>query len=168
MARTMINEYGLPQYLWAEVVNTSCYISNRIYFCKDSSKTLFEIYYLRKPNVSYFNVYGCKCIILNSKDNLGKFDVKSYEAIFVRYSNTSKAYKVFNRTILTIEESIHVKFEESNPLVKNVVENNSLGEDMKKISLKDSPMQEEDKQKNDEYGEIQEVKVEATQPLPKG
>ena len=27
MARIMINEYGLPQYLWAEAVNTSCYIS---------------------------------------------------------------------------------------------------------------------------------------------
>jgi len=24
MVRTMINEYGLPQYLWAEAVNTSC------------------------------------------------------------------------------------------------------------------------------------------------
>ena len=53
MARTMISEYGLPQYLWAETVNTSCYIGNRIYFCKNSNKTPFEIYYVRKPNVSY-------------------------------------------------------------------------------------------------------------------
>ena len=35
------------------------------------------------------------------------------EAIFVGYSNTSKAYRVFNKSSLTIEESIHVKFEES-------------------------------------------------------
>ena len=64
MFRTMINEYGLPQYLWAEAVNTSCYISNRIYFCKNTSKTYFEIYYLRKLNVSYFKVCGCKCFVL--------------------------------------------------------------------------------------------------------
>ena len=32
IVRTMINEYGLPQYLWAEAVNTSCYISNRVFF----------------------------------------------------------------------------------------------------------------------------------------
>jgi len=82
---------------------------------------------LGKPNVSYFKVFSCKCFVLNTKDNLGKFDVKSYEAIFVWYSNTSKAYRVFNRSSLTIEESIHVKFEESNAFVKNVVEIDSLG-----------------------------------------
>ena len=99
----MINEYGLSQYLWAEAVNTSCYIANRIYFCKITFKTSFEIYYLRKPDVSYFKIFGCKCFVLNTKDNLGKFDTKSYEAIFVGYSNTSNAYRVFNRSTLTIE-----------------------------------------------------------------
>jgi len=48
---------------------------------------------------------------LNTKDNFGKFDPKFFETIFVRYSNTSKAYTVFNRSTLTIEESMHVKFE---------------------------------------------------------
>ena len=65
---------------------------------------------MRKPNVSYFKVFGCKCFILNTKDNLRKFDVKSYEIIFVGYSNTSKAYRAFNRSTLTVEESIHIKF----------------------------------------------------------
>ena len=41
-ARTMISEYRLPQYLWPETVNTSCYISNRVYFCKNTSKTLLK------------------------------------------------------------------------------------------------------------------------------
>jgi len=41
---------------------------------------------------------------------------------------------------LTIEESIHVKFEESNTLVKNVVNIDSLGKDMEKITLKESPL----------------------------
>ena len=69
----------------AEAVSTSCYILNRFYFYKNTSKTSFEIYYSRKPNVSYFKVFGCKCSILNIKDNLRKFDAKSYEAIFVGY-----------------------------------------------------------------------------------
>ena len=138
MARAMISEYGLPYYLWAEAVNTSCYISNRVFLCKNTSKTSFEIYFSRKPNVSYFKVFSCKCFILNTKDNLGKFNAKSYEAIFIGYSNTSKAYRVFNKSSLIIEESIHVKFEESNMFVENVVEIDSLNEDMEKISLKDS------------------------------
>ena len=111
---------------------------------------------MRKPNVSYFRVFGCKCFVINTKDNLGKFDAKSYEAISVGYSSTSEAYRVFNRSSLTIKESIHVKFEESNAFVKNVVEIDSLGEDMEKITLKDSPI-EENKPKIDEQDEAQEV-----------
>jgi len=42
----------------------------------------------------------------------------------------------------------------------------SLGEDMEKISLKDSLLQE-DKSKDDEHGEVQDVEVEPTQPLLK-
>ena len=69
------------------------------------------IYYLRKSNVSYFKIFGCKCFLLNIKGNLGKFNPKFFESIFVGYSNTSKAYRVFNRSTLTIEESMHIKFE---------------------------------------------------------
>ena len=90
--------------------------------------------------MSYFRVFGCKCFILNTKDNLGKFDAKSYEAIFIGYSNTSKAYRVFNRSNLIIEESMHVIFKESTALVKNVVEIDFIGEEMEKISLKNSPL----------------------------
>ena len=41
-----------------------------------------------------------------------KFDAKSDEAIFLGYSTSSKAYRVFNKKTLTIEESIHVTFNE--------------------------------------------------------
>ena len=96
-----------------------------------------------KLNVSYFRIFGCKCFVLNTKDNLGKFDVKSYEAIFVGYSYTSKAYRIFNRLTLTIEESMHMKFEESNSFVKNILEIDFLGEDFEKNFMKDSLAQEE-------------------------
>ena len=84
---------------------------------------------------------------MNTKDNLGKFDSKFFEAIFIGYSNTRKAYRFFNRSTLTFEESIHVKFEESNSLVKNIVKIDFLGEDFEKISMKNSPVQVEDEKK---------------------
>ena len=65
---------------------------------------------------------------------------------------------------MTIKESIHVKFEESNMFVENVVEKDSLGEDMEKMTLKDTPIQD-DKPKVDVQSE--EVEVEPPQPLPK-
>lgn len=49
----------------------------------------------------------------NGKDNLGKFDSKVGEGVFLGYSQSSKAYKVYNKRLLIIEESFHVTFEES-------------------------------------------------------
>ena len=93
--------------------------------------------------------------------------MSSSEAIFVEYSNTSKAFRVFNKSTLTIEESIHVNFEESNSFVKNVVEIDSY-EELEKISMKGSQVKEqEDKPKDSTNDEVQDVEVEPTQPLPK-
>jgi len=65
-------------------------------------------------------IFGCKCYVHNNgKDALGKFDPRSDEAIFLGYSSQSKAYKVFNKRTLCVEESVHVLFNESNSLIKN-------------------------------------------------
>ena len=83
------------------------------------TKTPYELWNNKKPNVSYFKVFGCKCFILNEKDNLGKFDAKSDEGIFLGYSTVSKAFRIFNKRTLIIEESIHVVFNETSEITKN-------------------------------------------------
>jgi len=49
-------------------------------------------------------------ITLNTKDNLGKFDSKRHGGILLGYSETSKAYGVYNSRTCVVEEAIHVKF----------------------------------------------------------
>ena len=49
----------------------------------------------------------------NGKDDLGKFDPKSDEAIFLGYSSSSKAFRVYNKRTMLVEESIHVSFAET-------------------------------------------------------
>ena len=116
MARTMLHEYNLPLYFWAEAINTSCYISNRVFKRPILNKNPYELWNNRKPRISYLRVFGCKYFILNTKDNLGKFNSKADEGIFLGYSTSSKAYRVFNKRTLVVEESMHVVFDESNPL----------------------------------------------------
>ena len=41
-------------------------------------------------------------------------DAKSDETIFMGYALNSKAYRVFNKTSLIVEESIYVVFDENN------------------------------------------------------
>jgi hypothetical protein len=56
----------------------------------------------KKPTIKYFRVCGSKCYILRDRENLGKFDAKSDEGIFLRYSSTSYACRVFNKRTGTI------------------------------------------------------------------
>ncbi|XP_070012896.1 uncharacterized protein [Nicotiana sylvestris] len=47
------------------------------------------------------------------KDQLGRFDAKSDEGIFLGYSSQSKAYKIYNKRTQCVEESVHIIFNES-------------------------------------------------------
>ena len=69
----------------------------------------------QKSNISYFHPFGCKCFILNTKDNLENFDSKSDNGTFLEYSKTSKAYRVYSSRTLEVEEVIHVKFNDIKP-----------------------------------------------------
>ncbi|GKA85042.1 retrovirus-related pol polyprotein from transposon TNT 1-94 [Tanacetum coccineum] len=74
--------------------------------------------YSRKPTLDYFRVFGSKCFILNTKDYLTKFDPKSYEGVFLGYSQNSKAYIILNKHTRKIEESLNVTFDETPPPAK--------------------------------------------------
>ncbi|KAH9697387.1 hypothetical protein KPL71_023585 [Citrus sinensis] len=66
-------------------------------------------------DVSFGDNSKGKIIGIGNVDNLGKFDPKSDVGIFLGYSNSSKAYRVYNKRTLVVEESMHVTFDESNP-----------------------------------------------------
>nr|GEU78563.1 putative LRR receptor-like protein kinase [Tanacetum cinerariifolium] len=49
------------------------------------------------------------------KDYLTKFDPKSYEGVFLGYSQISKAYIILNKQTMKVEESLNVTFNETPP-----------------------------------------------------
>ncbi|NAU72135.1 hypothetical protein EE085_29460, partial [Klebsiella pneumoniae] len=80
MARTMISEYSLPKYFWAEAIFTACHVLNRTNIRAIIKKTPYEIFNDKKPNISYFHVFGCRCFILKTqKESHTKFDTRSDE-----------------------------------------------------------------------------------------
>ena len=86
------------------------------------------------------------------KGQLGKFDSKSDIGIFLGYSSSSKAYRVYNKRTLVIEESIHVNFDEFNnsSSSKNVLEKRD--DDEEDILLR---KQMNELQVNDSIGHLQ-------------
>ena len=113
MARVMLNSKKLTKRLWAEAINTACYIINRVFLRPGTSKTSYEIWKGKKPSVAYFHVFGCVCYILRDRENLGKFDAKSDEDVFIGYSTNSRAYRVYNMRTQTVMESANVVIDDA-------------------------------------------------------
>ncbi|GKE73930.1 retrovirus-related pol polyprotein from transposon TNT 1-94 [Tanacetum coccineum] len=76
-ARTMLADSKLPTTFWAKVVSTACYVQNRVLVVKPHNKTPYELFRGFKPALSFMRPFGCHVTILNTLDNLGKFNGKS-------------------------------------------------------------------------------------------
>ncbi|GJZ88572.1 putative ribonuclease H-like domain-containing protein [Tanacetum coccineum] len=114
-ARTMLPNSKLPTTFWAEVVNTACYVQNRVLVTKPHNKTPYELFLGIKPALGFMRPFACPVTILNTIDHLGKFDGKADEGFFVGYSINSKAFRVFNSRTRIVEENLHVQFSENTP-----------------------------------------------------
>ena len=94
-------------------MSTSCYVMNRVLIRPILKKTPYELFNGRKPNINRLRVFGCSCFILNNgKENLGRFVEKADFGIFIGYSLTSHAYRIYNKKLMTVEESVHVVLDE--------------------------------------------------------
>jgi transposase InsO family protein len=91
MARMMLDEYRTPRRFWADAISTACYISNRIFLRSILHLTPFELCFGRKPSVSHFRSFGCKCFGLKC-GNLDKFECRSFDGILLGYTPHGRSY----------------------------------------------------------------------------
>nr|GEY48074.1 hypothetical protein [Tanacetum cinerariifolium] len=117
-AKTMLAVAKLPVTFWAEAVNTACYVQNRVLVNKSQNKTSYELFNGRTPAIGFLKLFGCHVMILNTLDNLVKFDAKGDEGYFIGYSMSSKAFRVFNKRTKRVEENLHVYFLENKLIEK--------------------------------------------------
>nr|GEY08383.1 hypothetical protein [Tanacetum cinerariifolium] len=117
-ARTMLADAKLPVTFWAKVVNTACYVQTRVLVNKSQNNTPYELFNGRTPAIGFLKPFGCHVMILNTLDNLGKFKAKGDEGYFIGYSMSSKAFRVFNKRTMKVEENLHVEFLENKAIEK--------------------------------------------------
>ena len=111
----MLEESKLPTYFWAEAINTACFTQNISIINLAQGKTAYQLMKEKKPTLGFLHVFGCKCFVLrNQGKNLGKFEAKADEAIFVGYVIAGKAYRVYNLRLNIVMESVHVVFDDKN------------------------------------------------------
>src|SRR3954463_9574427 len=66
----------------------------------------------KKPNVSYFKVFGAPCWI-RDPHHQSKFAPKACEGFMLGYGINSRTYKVYNISHHKIVETVDVRFDES-------------------------------------------------------
>jgi hypothetical protein len=114
MARTMLDEYKTPDRFWAEAINTACYSINWLYPHRIVKKTSYELLTGKKPNVSYFSVFGSKCFIFVKRGRKSKFAPKVVEGFLLGYDSNTRAYRVLNKSTGLVEVSCDIVFDETN------------------------------------------------------
>nr|GEU63403.1 ribonuclease H-like domain-containing protein [Tanacetum cinerariifolium] len=116
-AKTMLVDSKSSTTFWAKVVNTACYVQNRVLVIKPPNKTPYELFHGRTPSLSFMRPFGCPVIIFNTLDPLGNFNGKADEGLFVGDSVNSKAFRVFNSRTMIVDETLHITFLENKPNV---------------------------------------------------
>ncbi|GJW28914.1 putative ribonuclease H-like domain-containing protein [Tanacetum coccineum] len=112
VACTMLIYPKAPLFLWAEAVATACYTQNRSIIRLRHGKTPYKLLHDKLPDLSFFHVFGALCYPTNDSENLGKLQPKADIGIFIGYTSTKKAFRIYNRRTRRIIETIHVDFDE--------------------------------------------------------
>ncbi|GJV62861.1 putative reverse transcriptase domain-containing protein, partial [Tanacetum coccineum] len=89
-ARTMLIFSKAPMFLWAETVATACYTQNRSLIHTRHCKTPYELVYDKKPDLTFFRVFGVLCYLTNDSEDLGKLQPTVDIGIFVGYAPSRK------------------------------------------------------------------------------
>ncbi|GKC02566.1 retrovirus-related pol polyprotein from transposon TNT 1-94 [Tanacetum coccineum] len=111
VARTMLIFSKALLFLWAEAVATACYTKNRPLIRKRHNKTPYELLHDKKPDLTYFHVFGALCYPTIDSEDLGKLKPKADIGIFVGYAAVKKAYRIYNKQTRLIMETIRSRLE---------------------------------------------------------
>nr|GEX53169.1 retrovirus-related Pol polyprotein from transposon TNT 1-94 [Tanacetum cinerariifolium] len=101
-----------PMFLWAEAVATACYIKNRSLIHTRHNKTPYELVHAKKPDLTFFRVFGVLCYPTNDSEDLGKLQPTADIRIFVGYAPSRKGYRIYNKRTRRFMETIHIRFDE--------------------------------------------------------
>ncbi|KAM7494627.1 hypothetical protein LguiB_029236 [Lonicera macranthoides] len=103
---------NLLRELWAAAIQSAYHIINRLPQWPGTKVPPFEVLYQRKPNVSYFRVFGSVCFVHISKNNRTKLDPRARKCVFVGYDTYRKGWRCMDPFSKKVVVSRDVVFNE--------------------------------------------------------
>jgi hypothetical protein len=110
--KAMMCDQDLPTSLWAEATSTAFYIQNRSLHAILRDKSPKEVFIGEKPEVGHLRIFECPVYIHVPKEKRTKMEPFGKKGIFVGYSETSKAYRIYVPGQRHIEVSRELTFHE--------------------------------------------------------
>src|SRR5579871_3836214 len=108
----MLHASGLGYEFWGEAVTTIVYLKNRSPTTTIISKTLFEVWFEKKPSLNHLRTFGCIAYTHIPKEKRHKLDWKTTKYIFLGYSGTNQ-YRLWDLEKKDIIIAKDIKFDES-------------------------------------------------------
>lgn len=136
-ARCLLSEGKIDKKYWPECIYTAAYIGNRLLANTKITKTPYEIFFNKRPNVSNLRLFGSVAYVrIPEERRSSKLDPKALKGILVGY--TATGYKILVNDKIKI--SRHVQFLESTA---------------REVNFRDSESQEDIEETNTEMENIQ-------------
>ncbi|GJV93957.1 zinc finger, CCHC-type containing protein [Tanacetum coccineum] len=104
MVNSMLSYSGLSEGFWGEAKLTACYLLNRVPN-KRNNTTTYELWYKKRPNLSYLRVWGCRAVVRLPDPKRKTLGEKGIDYIFVGYAEHSKAYMFY---VIEPNESVSI------------------------------------------------------------
>jgi hypothetical protein len=113
MARTLLREKHSSNTFWVEAIAYSVYLLNRSPTTSLKMKVPQEAWSGTKLNVAHLRTFGCIAYAHMPSELRKKLDDISDKCIFIGYSETSKAYRIYNPITKKLILSRDVQFLEN-------------------------------------------------------
>ena len=91
---SMLSYSGFSEGFWGEAMLTACHILNWVP-TKGKKVIPYELWYKRKPNLSYLRVWGCRAIVRVPGNKRKKLGERGFDCIFVGYALHSHTYRFY-------------------------------------------------------------------------
>ena len=111
-AREMIHDQDLPMHLWVEAARTTVYVQNCTPHRVPENKTPEEVFSKKKLKFNHLRIFRCLVYIHIPKEKKTNLDPSGKKGIFVGYSESLKAYRIYFPGFNNINITRDVQFDE--------------------------------------------------------
>jgi hypothetical protein len=119
VVKATLHAQGLPLFLWVEACYTAVYLQNKSPHRAVGDKIPEEAFSGKKPDVVHFRIFGCLTYSHVPSEKRTKLKSMVERGIFVGYSETSKAFRIYIPSLRKTVLRRDVRFEEDGAFRKS-------------------------------------------------